>query len=322
MDALSDVLRAADLGGGVFLNAEFSEPWCISVQVGSKLCAPFMGPRRHILPYHYIVEGELDVRVGQGADKSGETISLRSGECILFPRNEPHVMGSDLALTPTPSSEIIHPPEGVGLYAIRHGGGGRRARMICGFIGFDKLQGNPVMSSLPPAMKIEAGTGATDEWVRSTFHYAAEEVGTGRAGSEIVLVKLAELLFVRAVRKHVEQLPAGQTGWLAGLRDPFVARALALIHGDPARDWTLDALGAGSGLSRSALGERFTRLLGLAPIGYLTNWRMQIAARELKESHASLGKIAEMTGYASEAAFSRAFKKAFGAAPATWRRGE
>jgi AraC-like DNA-binding protein len=214
------------------------------------------------------------------------------------------------------------PPEGTGLYAIRPGGGGARTRLICGFIGCARLQGNPVLATLPAALKLKADAGAPEEWVRSTFHYAAEEVSAGRAGSDLVLVKLAELLFVQAVRAYVERLPAGQTGWLAGLGDPFVARALALIHTDPTRDWTLDGLGAACGLSRSALGERFARLIGMAPMQYLTNWRMQIAARELKDSHASLAQIAELTGYGSEAAFSRAFKKAFGASPATWRRSD
>jgi transcriptional regulator GlxA family with amidase domain len=135
-----------------------------------------------------------------------------------------------------------------------------------------------------------------------------------------VLAKLSELLFVESVRRYAETLPAGQTGWLAGLRDPYVARALALLHRDMTRSWTVDELGRHVGLSRSALAERFTHLIGVAPMHYLATWRMQVAAQELRHRSTSLAQIANTVGYESEAAFSRAFKKAFGTAPATWRR--
>jgi AraC-like DNA-binding protein len=137
-----------------------------------------------------------------------------------------------------------------------------------------------------------------------------------------VLAKLSELLFVEAVRRYAETLPEGQTGWLAGLRDYYVARALALLHRDMTRSWTVDELGRHVGLSRSALAERFTHLIGMAPMHYLANWRMQVAAQELRNSSASLATVANTVGYASEAAFSRAFKKTFGTAPATWRRSQ
>jgi transcriptional regulator GlxA family with amidase domain len=169
-------------------------------------------------------------------------------------------------------------------------------------------------------LKLNIEEGAAAEWIRSTFHYAAEEVAAGRAGSETVLSKLSELLFVETVRRHAESLPEGQTGWLAGLRDRFVARALALLHRDFARDWTVDELGQEVGLSRSALAERFIRLIGVPPMHYLANWRMQIATEKLRSTNASLAQVAELVGYESEAAFSRAFKKNFGQAPATWRR--
>jgi transcriptional regulator GlxA family with amidase domain len=135
-----------------------------------------------------------------------------------------------------------------------------------------------------------------------------------------VLAKLSELLFVETVRRHAETLPDGQIGWLAGLRDPFVARVLALLHRDTARNWTVEELGREVGLSRSALADRFTRLIGVPPMHYLADWRMQVASEKLRNTSASLAQIAETVGYESEAAFSRAFKKALGVAPATWRR--
>jgi AraC-like DNA-binding protein len=316
MDALSDVLRVAHLTGGVFLRADFFAPWCIAARIPREHCGPTLGPASHLIIYHYIVEGELHVRV-EGEDKD-EQLVLRAGEAVVLPRNDPHLMGSDLNLSPVLGRELVQPPQGAGLYSIHHGGAGQHTRMICGFLGCET--GNPVISMLPPVLKLNVGQGGAADWIRSTFQYAAEEVAAGRPGSETVLAKLSELLFVEAVRRYVEALPDGQVGWLAGLREPHVARALALLHGDVSRRWTVDDLGSEVGLSRSALADRFIRLIGVPPMHYLATWRMQVATQQLRNTSASLAQIAEMVGYDSEAAFSRAFKKALGVAPATWRR--
>jgi AraC-like DNA-binding protein len=317
MDALSDVLRVAHLTGGVFLHAEFSAPWCIATRVAPEHCAPVLGPASHLLPYHYVVEGELHIRVD---GENVESVTIGAGEVVLLPRNDLHLMGSDLSLPPVAGSDIIQPPKDGGLFSIHHGGGGGRTRMICGFLGCAGAEGNPVISTLPPLLRLNVEQGGAAEWIRSTFQYAAEEMSAGRPGSETVLAKLSELLFVEAVRRHAEALPDGQTGWLAGLREPYVARALALLHRDITRRWTVDDLGREVGLSRSALADRFIRLIGVPPMHYLASWRMQAATEKLRNTSASLAQVAEMVGYDSEAAFSRAFKKAFGAAPATWRR--
>jgi transcriptional regulator GlxA family with amidase domain len=177
-----------------------------------------------------------------------------------------------------------------------------------------------VISTLPPLLKLSVEQGGAAEWIRSTFQFAAEEVSARRPGSGTVLAKISEVLFVEAVRRYAETLPDGQSGWLAGLREPFVARALALLHGDITRSWTVEDLGREVGLSRSALADRFIRLIGVPPMHYLASWRMQVATQKLRNTSASLAQVAEIVGYESEAAFSRAFKKTFGAAPATWRR--
>src|SRR5436309_44759 len=317
MDALSDVLRVAHLTGGVFLHADFYAPWCMAARVGPEHCAPALGPTSHLILYHYIVEGELHIRI-EGED--AQDLVLGAGDVVLLPRNDLHLVGSDLMLPAVAGSEIIQPPREGGLFTIQHGGGGKRTRMICGYLGCDTAEDNPVISTLPSLLKLDAEQGRAAEWIRSTFQYAADEVAAGRPGSETVLAKLSELLFVEAVRRYAEALPDGQTGWLSGLRDPHVARALALLHRDPTRSWTVDDLGREVGLSRSALADRFIRLIGSPPMQYLANWRMQLATQMLRDSSASLAQIAEKVGYDSEAAFSRAFKKAVGAAPATWRR--
>ena len=317
MDALSDVLRVAHLTGGVFLHADFFEPWCITARIPREHCGPTLGSASHLIIYHYVIEGELRIRV-DGAGE--ESLVIGSGEIVLLPRNDPHLMGSDLSLSPVLGRNIIQPPSGGGLYSIHHGGNGKRTRMICGFLGCAGGEGNPVISTLPPLLKLSVEPGAAAEWIRSTFQYAAEEVAAGRPGSETVLAKLSELLFVETVRRHVETLPDGQTGWLAGLREPHVARALALMHRDTTRNWTVDELGREVGLSRSALADRFIRLIGVPPMHYLASWRMQVAGERLRNTRASLAQVAQIVGYESEAAFSRAFKKEFGTAPATWRR--
>jgi AraC-like DNA-binding protein len=317
VDALSDVLRVAHLTGGVFLHAEFFAPWCMAARVTPEHCMPVLGPASHLILYHYVVEGDLQIRV-EGAD--AESIIVGAGEVVLLPRNDLHLIGSDLSLPPVAGSDIIHPPKDGGLFAIHYGGGGKCTRIICGFLGCASVEGNPVISTLPPLLKLGVEQGGAAEWMRSTFQYAADEVSAGRPGSETVLAKLSELLFVEAVRRYAESLPEGQTGWLAGLREPYVARALALLHRDIKRRWTVDELGREVGLSRSALADRFIRLIGLPPMHYLANWRMQVATQKLRDTRASLAQVAEIVGYDSEAAFSRAFKKAFGSAPATWRR--
>src|SRR5437868_9591950 len=229
MDALSDVLRVAHLTGGVFLHAEFFAPWCMAARVGPEHCAPLLPPSSHLILYHYVVEGDFRIRV---AGEDGEDLIVGPGEVVLLPRNDLHLMGSDLSLPPVAGSDIIQPPKDGELLSIHHGGGGGRTRMICGFLGCASAEGNPVISTLPPLLKLNVEQGGAAEWIRSTFQYAAEEVASSRPGSETVLGKLSELLFVEAVRRYAEALPDGETGWLAGLREPFVERDVGRLHGD------------------------------------------------------------------------------------------
>jgi len=166
------------------------------------------------------------------------------------------------------------------------------------------------------------GNGPVTAWLTSLLHAGARESAAPRAGGETVRAKLSELLFVEALRLYIERLPEQETGWLAGLRDRFVGRALALMHERPERDWTVEELATSVGLSRSSLAQRFTDFLGQPPMQYLTRWRLTIAAQRLRNENASLGRIAADSGYESEAAFNRAFKRALGTTPAAWRKGD
>jgi AraC-like DNA-binding protein len=197
------------------------------------------------------------------------------------------------------------------LAAIRHGGGGEKARVVCGYLGCDRMDGNPLTSALPPIVRFDARKGNAAAWMKSSLAFAADEIAGRRAGSETVLAKLSELLFVEALRRYVEGLPDEQTGWLAGLKDPFVSRALSLLHRHVVQQWTVDDLERDIGLSRSALADRFTRLIGVPPMRYLARWRLQLAAHHLRSSDIPLARIAEQVGYESGAAFNRAFKRSF-----------
>jgi AraC-like DNA-binding protein len=315
MDALSEVLRTVRLKGGVFLHAEFSEPWCLGVKVLPEGCAPFLGETSEIIPYHYVVDGRLKVQV-----PDGPLYELGSGGLALFPRNDYHLLGGDPRLPPTPSMEVVQPPTRGGLATIRLGGEGARTRIVCGFLASDSLQANPVVSTLPAVLCLDYREGPSASWIRNTFSYAADEIAAGRMGSETVFAKLSELLFVEAIRRYAEALPEGQTGWLAGLRDPYVSRALAVLHARPGDAWTVDELGREVGLSRSALAERFTQVIGVPPMQYLSHWRIQIAAQALLHSSKPIARIAQETGYETEASFARAFKRRMGMPPGAWRR--
>ena len=315
MDALADVLKAARLSGGIFFRAEFSAPWCLGGCLTPEMCAPFVGPAQHLVPYHYLVDGEVFISVNDGPASK-----LRRGEVVLFPRNDFHVMASDLGLPQVPPADVVLAAVRDTIGTIRYGGGGAAATFVCGYLGCDRLLANPIMSSLPAMMRLRVEDSPAADWISSTFQYAAQEAAAGRQGSAAVLAKLSELLFVGAVREHVRALPPERTGWLAGLRDPAIARVLALIHRDVARPWSVEELGRQAGMSRSALADHFSRLLGMSPIHYLADWRLQLAGQILRESPDPLARVAERVGYESEAAFSRAFKKKFGQAPATWRR--
>ncbi len=315
MDALSDLLRVIRLKGGVFLQAEFTAPWCIESKPMPRDGSPFLKGADQVVLYHYVTSGRALAQL-----PGSEPMEFEAGQVMILPHNDLHLMGSHLDRPPVPTHQIVQAPNGAGLAVINHGGGGEPTRIVCGYLGCDRLDGNPLAEALPPLLKFDTRQGAAGAWIRSTLEFAASEVAARRSGSEAVLAKMSELLFVEAVRSYVEALSDEQTGWLAGLKDPFVSRALSLLHGQVAHAWTVDDLGREVGLSRSALADRFTKLIGEPPMRYLARWRIQVAAQELRNGDAPLARIAELVGYESESAFNRAFKQGFGVPPATWRK--
>lgn len=314
MDALSDVFAAVRLSGGVFLDAEFTAPWSVLSQVGPEEFRSQGEMPTHLIAYHYVIDGRLFVRV---ADTPA--MEVGAGEIVLLPRNDEHVLASAPELPPTVIDDLVQAPTDQSPASLRYGGGGEQTRIVCGYLGCD-VPHNPLVATLPQMLKLCVRDGAGGEWIEHSFRRAAEEFASGGVGSAAVLGKLAELLFVEVVRRYLATLPEGQTGWLAGLGDRMVGRALGLLHARAAHPWTTEELAREVGLSRSAFAERFTGLIGVPPMQYLTNWRLQLAALRLRDSPGSTAQIASDVGYESDAAFNRAFKRTFGTTPAAWRK--
>jgi AraC-like DNA-binding protein len=314
VDAFSDVLRVIRLSGGVFLEAEFTAPWCIGGKISTDDCKPFLAAPRHVIASHFVAAGNMQLRV-----EGGETIDVWAGELVLLPHNDSHVFGSDLNVALVRAREVIQPPQGGGISRINYGGGGAATQLLCGYLAAD-APFTPLLSALPSVLKLNLRATASGAWIESSFRFAASEIAAGRLGSTTVIAKLSELLFVEAVSQFVASLPAERRGWLAGLRDPQIGRALAALHARPTEPWTAETLALEVGMSRSVFAERFASLVGQPPMQYLTLWRMHVAAQRLREGRGSVAQIGFAIGYESEAAFSRAFKRQFGTSPGTWRK--
>jgi AraC-like DNA-binding protein len=252
--------------------------------------------------------------LGDGAPRR-----IGAGELVMLPRNDLHVFASAGGLASIGADELMQKPGASGVARIIHGGGGERTRMVCGFLG-GNVQLHPLLINLPPVMILELAALPSGDWMVRTFAYAAQTMADGDPGAATVMAKMSELLFVEAVRRYLAALPPEETGWLAGLRDPAIGRALSLMHARLNEDWTADALAREVNLSRSTFADHFTTLIGVPPMRYLLNWRMQVARQKLQEAHRTIAQIAFEVGYESEAAFTRAFRREFGRPPASWRK--
>jgi AraC-like DNA-binding protein len=315
MDPLSDIFRVIRLTGGVFLDAVLSEPWCVSSQFTDEDCGPDIREIGAIIGFHFVLEGRMRVRM---ADL--DPCEVGSDHIVLLPRNDPHLLGSDLRLPPVSAHHLMHRARADALAHIDYGEASRpRTRFVCGFVASASRQ-HPLLEALPALLIMDLRGKPGADWVRSSFRFAAQEVTAGRPGAQTVLARLSELLFVEAVREHLDRLPESGKGWLAALREPSLARALAAIHARVGEPWSAEGLAVEARLSRSAFAERFTDVLGIPPLTYVTRWRMQIAARRLRETHDGIAKIAAEVGYESEATFSRAFKREMGVAPGRYRQ--
>lgn len=316
MDPLAEIIRSIRLTGGIFVDAHFTAPWSVRIHVDPVDCRLTEVKPAQMIAYHVVLEGALLAEVG------GQILEVRAGEAVLFPRNDPHALSSALGLPAFDARALLASLGGAdGPARVSVGGGGALVHLVCGFLASETLH-NPLIAALPRMLKLDVREGASRDWVEASVRFAAEELAKGRFASSGLISKLSELLLVEAVRSYAAALDPAEAGWLKGLSDPQVARALALIHQDPAAPWSGESLAREVALSRSAFFDRFTALVGMPPMRYLTGWRLQTAKLTLRESRTTIAQLAHSVGYESEEAFSRAFKREFGLAPAHWRESQ
>lgn len=311
MDPLSDVMRAVRLNGAFFYLVEAGAPWSVSAVAARELVPRVLPDAEHLISYHVLLTGSC------WAGVEGEPqVLMQPGDVVVFPQGDAHFMSSAEGRRVDPdrlgSSPERYPD------TVRLGPGARReTTFVCGFLGCDARPYNPLLASLPRRMHV---SGIGGGWLSQFPRQAVTESRMGRVGSETMLTRMAELMFIEVVRHHLEQLPPQHTGWLAALRDPVVGAALAQFHQRPCHPWTLPELARTIASSRTVLVERFSQLVGVPPMLYLTRWRLQLAAEQLARSSTKVAAIGWEVGYDSEAAFSRAFKRETGLSPLAWRR--
>jgi AraC-like DNA-binding protein len=315
MDAFSEILSGVKLNGAVFFNAEFSAPWGFSAPASDRMAAELAPGAPHLVLYHLVIEGGAFVEL-----PDGQSLELMPGDIVIFPHGDPHHMSSGKdARRPFPNYGIAAKIKSRDLSPLQTGGGGEISRFVCGYMTCEPYLSRPILSGLPPVFKVNIRTDRSGHWLENSILHLVEEAASGRVGSEAMLAKLSEALFVDTLRRYVADLPEQQTGWLTGARDPIVGKSLGLMHSRIAHPWTIADLADQVGISRSALVERFTRYLSEPPMTYLTRWRLQMAARSLEKTSRGVADIAADVGYESEAAFNRAFKRQFGQPPGRYR---
>ena len=269
----------------------------------------------HVIIYHLLTEGRGYAHV----EGDGRPVPLDAGDIVIFPHGDPHILGNGPPVTPVDNAQELQRIFSDGLKVSRMGGGGELTKFICGYMTCEPQLSSVFLGGLPPLLKVNIRNDPSGQWLENSLRYSVDNADASRPGGEAVLAKLSEVLFVETLRRYIALLPREQTGWLAGVRDPEIGKALALLHRKPAHPWTIAALASEVGISRSVLAERFRRYLSETPMAYLTRWRLQLGAQLLKSTSRSVAEIAAEVGYESEPSFNRAFKREFGLPPARFR---
>jgi AraC-like DNA-binding protein len=325
-DTLSDLLRAVRLCGAVFFYVEGHDPWVAETPCASEIVSAILPGSDRMMEFHGVASGSCWI-----TPEGQAPVKLEEGDLVMLPQGDAHIMSSapglrakdpdpGLFFTPRPSRL----PHALSLVNNNEttvhvdGGGCEKATLVCGFLGFDSRPFNPLLSSLPPLIHLPAS--GSSGWISTFLSSAVDETNRKRPGGAAVLERMSEMMFVDAMRSYLDTLPPDETGWLSGMRDPAIGRALSLMHQNPAEEWTLERLGDELALSRSTLHERFVHFIGQTPMQYLARWRMQLAAKDLRDTDAKVLEVAMNVGYENEAAFARAFKREVGTSPAAWRR--
>lgn len=314
LDVLSDALRIFRVTGTALLRGEFNEPWAIDMPPGSDIAGLLHTSATKIVMFHIVAEGTCWMKI-----EGQEPFWLEKGDMIGFPHGDQHLMGAGRGVEGVRLSTLLPPPPWTGMPIVRIGGNGPRTLMVCVYLHCDELLFNPILSSLPGQVVVKPHSHAAP-WIEASVNHIIAEALGGRPGSSGVLARLTELLFIEILRRYITDANDDATGWLAALGDRNTALALQALHGKPDHRWTVTELANHAALSRSALVDRFHRLLDMPPMSYLTQLRLQLATQALQSTDKPITRIAEDVGYGSEEAFSRAFKRHAGTTPSEWRR--
>ena len=314
MDALSEALKSVHMTGAIFYRAECRRPWGFAVPA-LETYAPILAPgTERLVSYHLVTEGPALVRF------AGAEVSLAPGDLLIMPHGNPHLLSNGHPRQIVQAGISLDHSLAGQISMLQIGGEGEMTRLICGYFGCDRRADRLFLGGLPDFIRIPVRDDPAGAWIESSIRHLVGLAGADDPGRSILLSKMAEALFIEALRRYMAGLPAEQTGWLAAARDPVVGMAIAAMHADPARRWTLDGLARLAASSRSVLIDRFARYLGVAPLAYLATWRMQLASQRLLTSCESILQIGLGIGYESEASFIRAFKREFGQPPAKYRK--
>jgi AraC-like DNA-binding protein len=303
-DPLGEALHFLRMSGSFYCLSEFTTPWALDLP-----------PMQDCVMFHVVTAGERRLEV-PGAD----VCTLRPGALALVPHGQGHSLSSGSDVTAAKLFDLPRELVSDRYEHLRHGGGGAPTTMLCAAVRFEDPSAQHLLRLLPRLIAVDAWNSPELEWLQSTLRFLNTEARELRAGGETVITRLADILVIQAIRSWISTDPQAQTGWLGALRDKQIGRAIALIHRDPARDWTVASLASAVGMSRSAFAARFTELVGEPAMHYLSRWKMHAALTWLKESDAPLSQLASKLGYESEAAFSRAFKRLMGVSPGAARR--
>ena len=319
-DPLSEVLRTVKLTGALFFLIDATSPWGVEVPHAREFAPIILPGAQHVISYHIALKG-----AGYASIPGMAPVRFEAGDIVVFPHADPYSMlstpGQAPEMTIDTALDFFRAMAAGRLpFVVEEGGGGpERAQFVCGFLGCDVRPFNPLLGMLPRLLHMPRPAGGQGDLLDRLVALTLAEAQARNPGAESIRLGLSELIFIEVIRRYVATRGADERGWLAGLRDPAIGRALALLHESPAVDWTLDALAKRIGMSRSVLAERFARLVGYPPMQYLTCWRMQLAARLLFDGRRKIAAIGREVGYESEAAFSRTFKRIAGVSPAAWR---
>ena len=311
---LETALSGLQLDGAIFFRSEFTEAWAFaSPAAGGEMAQALRPGAERLIMFHIVAEGSCWV-----AGPDGERHRANEGDVIVLPYGDPYEMGGTVQTSSVPIFSLLSPPPWSTLPVLRHGDGGERTDVVCGYLHSTDPLFDPRMRVFPSVFVVRPPEGPAARWLRASVEYALE-ISSGAPRSDPTSTRLPELLLTEMLRVHLASAPSAGRGWINALRDPALAPALACLHADPARAWTVSELAHEAAVSRSLLDQRFREVLGLSPIRYLTEWRMHLAVELLGSSDLSVAQVARRVGYDSQEAFSRAFKRRMGDAPTAWR---